>query len=477
MLRRDRIHVRLGRRALRLRVIVATVIALSVLPHGPAFGGSPVGNAPSYRIFLADGTPLLSFGECARANGRVVFTVPIGAPSNPDALQVVSLPDSAVDWERTDRYTDAVRHRQYAATRGEDDYAALTGAVARALGDMAFAADASVKLAIAADIRRQLLEWPAAHLGYRSGDVRELTAHVEEAISDIRAGSGQAAFDLSLVAMIESPAEPLLPEPGLQDSLESASVISQMTDSRRERLSLQQSILKVLEQRRRALPRDWYSATRKGLNSSIERERTLDREYENLTSHALHHARESETDADVEAIERLTVKVQQEDRRLGYQRPDTMQALLASLAVHAENARSKRLAMERYKERKSAYGSYHRRIDGSLEKFDDVVEDITAVRTLSRLDPKRNSKVQKRVTAVEVDLLPVEPPADLKAAHELLVSSARLMREALKLYGGATASGDKAAAQNASAAAAGALLLLETARSRIDEYFRRPAAP
>src|SRR5512136_2955799 len=126
MLRRDRTHVRLKRRALRLRVVVAIAIALSVVPHGPAFGGAPAGNAPSYRIFLTDGTPLLSFGEFARANGRVVFTVPIGPASNPDALQVVSLPDSAVDWERTDRYTDAVRHHQYATTRGEEDYAALT---------------------------------------------------------------------------------------------------------------------------------------------------------------------------------------------------------------------------------------------------------------------------------------------------------------------------------------------------------------
>ena len=119
----------------------------------------------------------MSFGEFARANGRVVFTIPIGSPANPDTIQVVSLPDSVVDWDRTDRYTDAVRHQFYASTRGEDDYAALTGDVARALGEIAFVGDPGSKLAIAADIRRQLLEWPAAHFGYRSADVRELTAH------------------------------------------------------------------------------------------------------------------------------------------------------------------------------------------------------------------------------------------------------------------------------------------------------------
>ncbi len=130
----------------------------------------------------------MSFGEFARVSGRVVFTVPIGSPSSPDTLQVVSLPDSVIDWDRTERYTDAVRHRTMRRRAATRTIAALTGAVARALGEIAFATDASTKLSIAADIRRQLLEWPAAHFAYRSADVRELTAHVEEAMSEIRAG-------------------------------------------------------------------------------------------------------------------------------------------------------------------------------------------------------------------------------------------------------------------------------------------------
>ncbi|HSP91638.1 MAG TPA: hypothetical protein VLN08_12050, partial [Vicinamibacterales bacterium] len=159
MLRHDCNHPRPGRRAPCLPAIVAAALALCLASAGPASGRIP-GGAPSFRLFLTDGTPIVSFGEFARANGRVVFTIPIGSPENPDKIQVVSLPDSAIDWDRTDRYTDAVRHQFYASTRGEEDYAALTGAVARALGDIAFAADASAKLAIAADIRRQLLEWP-----------------------------------------------------------------------------------------------------------------------------------------------------------------------------------------------------------------------------------------------------------------------------------------------------------------------------
>jgi hypothetical protein len=477
MRRRERNDVRPGRRAPRLLAIVAVALAICATPPGAALGRPQAGAAPSYRIFLTDGTPVMSVGEFARAGGRVVFTIPIGSPASPDRLQVVTLPDSAVDWERTDRYTDAVRHHRYASTRGEDDYAALTGAVARALGEIAFTADASAKLAIAADIRRQLLEWPAAHLAYRSADVRELTAHVEEAISAIRAGSGLRTFDLSLVAMIEAPSEPLLPEPQLKDSLDYATAIAQKSDSRRERLSLQESILEVLDRRKPLVPRGWYSATRKGLVWSINREHGLDRAYGELSSSTLRDARRREADNDAEALERLADAARQEDARLGYQRPETMQALLASLSASTAKARERRLAMDRYQYRKSTYSSYHRRIDDSLEKFDEVSGDLGAVKALAGLTGRRLSKTEKRVSALEVSLLPVKPPAELVAAHDLLVSSARLMREALRLQRGASASGDATTAQNASAAAAGALLLLETARTRIDEFFRRPAAP
>src|SRR5512135_566640 len=130
MLRGDCNHLCPGRRAPRLRAIVAAALVLCASTAAAASGRPPGGDPPSYRICLTDGTPLLSLGEFARVNGRVVFTVPIGLPSNPDALQVVSLPDSVVDWNRTDRYTDAVRYRLYAMTRGEEAYAALTGAVA-----------------------------------------------------------------------------------------------------------------------------------------------------------------------------------------------------------------------------------------------------------------------------------------------------------------------------------------------------------
>jgi hypothetical protein len=477
MQRRECNDARSGRRAPRLRAGVALALALCAAAARLAAAEPQGPPAPSYRIFLTDGTPIVSFGEYARTNGRVVFTIPIGWRAKPDTLQTVSLPESAVDWDRTERYTDSVRLQTYAAARGEEDFAVLTGAVARALGDISFATDPSSKLAIAADIRRQLLEWPAAHFAYRSADLRELTARVEEAISEIRAGSGHRSFDLSLVATIEPPSEPLLPEPHLKDVLESASAIAQLTERRSDRLTLQESILAVLDRHKREVPKDWYAATRRLVVWSIERERSLDREYSDLATRTLREARRMEEDADVLALERLAAEARQEDERLSYRRPETMRGLLASLNASAARAKEKRAALDRYTYRKTAFGAYQRRIGDSLGHFDDVRDEIGALRSSEGLKDRRLSKIEKRVSAIEVSLLPITPPAELGAAHDLLLSSARLMREALRLQRGSSGPGGAASVQNAAAAAAGALLLLDTAQTRIGEFFRKPAAP
>jgi hypothetical protein len=50
-----------------------------------------------------------------------------------------------------------------------------------------------------------------------------------------------------------------------------------MTDNPRERLTLQQSILTVLDRRKREVPKGWYAATRKDLASGLASELKIDR--------------------------------------------------------------------------------------------------------------------------------------------------------------------------------------------------------
>ena len=75
------------------------------------FGCADAGAAetPTSRVFLRDGTTLGCAGDYARVDDRLVFSMPLGTERDGQPrLQLVTLPASRVDWEKTDRYRDAV---------------------------------------------------------------------------------------------------------------------------------------------------------------------------------------------------------------------------------------------------------------------------------------------------------------------------------------------------------------------------------
>ena len=172
-----------------------------------------------YRLFLMDGTTLISYGEFSRVADRVVFSIPLGATEEAPALELVSIPEASVDWDRTDRYSEAVRAKRYAETQGENDFAGLSNRVAEALNQIALTGDPARRLAMAVEARGNLARWPAQNFGYRATDVAQLVGLLDEVISELRVAAGQTSFDLSLVANVTptAPAE-LLPAPSFRDT-------------------------------------------------------------------------------------------------------------------------------------------------------------------------------------------------------------------------------------------------------------------
>src|SRR5437868_3571507 len=63
-------------------------------------------DATLYRVFLRDGSTLLSYGEFARVADRIVMSVPLGSSTASPDLHLLSIPADAVDWERTDGYAE-----------------------------------------------------------------------------------------------------------------------------------------------------------------------------------------------------------------------------------------------------------------------------------------------------------------------------------------------------------------------------------
>src|SRR5580765_5827934 len=112
-----------------------------------------------FRVFLNDGTAVVSYGEFARVGDRVIFSMPIGAIDagalvEPN-LHVVNIPATAVDWAATSKYAESARFAHYIATNAEADYAALTGEVAGVLNSIMFTKDPRAQLNLATVARQR----------------------------------------------------------------------------------------------------------------------------------------------------------------------------------------------------------------------------------------------------------------------------------------------------------------------------------
>ena len=69
-----------------------------------------------FRVFLSDGRVLSSYGEWARLDDRVIFSMPTQLTREPVELHLVTIPAQRVDWPRTEQYAESVRAAAYAAT-------------------------------------------------------------------------------------------------------------------------------------------------------------------------------------------------------------------------------------------------------------------------------------------------------------------------------------------------------------------------
>ena len=167
----------------RLRWLVLCLFVL------PTVAGAAASDPMLFRLFLTDGTSLVSYGEFARVDDRVVFSLASGSVEEP-RLQVATLPASSIDWSRTDRHAASTRYQWYASTRGEEDFLHLSNTVASVLNQVVQTSDRGRALEVAQQARATLAEWPREHFGYRQGDVREILSFLDEVVSDLRALDG-----------------------------------------------------------------------------------------------------------------------------------------------------------------------------------------------------------------------------------------------------------------------------------------------
>jgi hypothetical protein len=431
------------------------------------------------RVFLRDGTTLTSYGEYARVGNRIVFSMPLGTqPDGRARLQLVSLPEAGVDWARTDGYRDAARASRYAATQGESDFAVMTGEVAQVLNEIAFTNEPGRKLRLAEEARAKLSAWPAQHFGYRAREVREIAALIDETIADLKASAGGHEVDLSLVANIEpAPHEPLLAPPTSAEIVAQALSVADMADTSADRIATLRSTIAFIDGMPESGSDVGLRRARTFAQEQLTRELDTDRRYAGMTRRLIAEASSYAAQADVKGIERVIARVDRLDGQLGRRRPDDVRTLLTALHTKLDSARRLRLAWDRWRLRSAAYQSYSRLVKAPLAELELMGPGLADIKTLAGPDAATLRRLADHAATASRSLHLVVPPPDIASIHSLLVSACQMAGAAVDTRLRAITSGDMTVAWNASAAAAGSMLLLARAHDELAKYLAPPRQP
>ena len=298
---------------------------------------------------------MVSYGEYARVYGRVVFSTPMGGHPAAPRLQVVSLPEDAIDWPRTERYGASARRQRYANTRGPADFEHLERDVAAVLNQIAVSTEPARARQIAEQAQTALADWPSAHYGYRADDVRDILMIVDEAVGTLWALAGEGDFALAFAAEPpDVPLEPMLGMPTLSEQVDHAFTIADLTERADDRVAVLEAALVILDEIDAEMPAGEVAAARATARWRIAHERGLDAEYAALTRRVLDTAAvEAARAARVAEVQGLLERIPAEDVELGGERPYMIRALQASVRAQLDVARRERLLLDQWEIRKT----------------------------------------------------------------------------------------------------------------------------
>jgi hypothetical protein len=451
-----------------VRLLVATICLAAAAQSAHA------ADATLFRLFLLDGTELVSYGEFARVDDRVIFSMPVGGRSDEPRLQVASVRASLVDWPRTDRYSESARYQRYAQTQGEEDFRALSNEVALALNDVALSSNRQQALALAEKVRQRIAQWPQAHYGYRSNDVREIVGVLDEAITSLRAATGGAAFELALVAMAETPPlEPVLAMPTPRQQFDQIMHLAGLSTSS-DRVALLQAALMLVNGPTPAIASIEAGALRKQVERELRQEMAIDRRYSALAQRVVNQATEYANRAAIADIEKLAARLVKEDTKLGQKRPEMIASVNGAVQKQLLAARQLRLLRDQWLLRQSSYSAYQRSISSQIVLLVKSQPMLDAIRRLDGPPPDRLLALRGQLSGGAERLERVRAPDYLRGIHDLLIGTWRFADNATRARVRAIEGGDAAAAWEASSAAAGALMMLARVQSEIRTLIEPP---
>lgn len=408
----------------------------------------------NFRVFLTDGRALASYGEPAWVGDRVVFTMLIGERDAASRQQtLVDLPIASIDRERTLAYADSLRAAYYARTRAEADFAVMTEEVSRAVDRLTSIADPGERLAAAEQARERLLEFSRRSRGYRAADVGILLVRFDQVLADLRAAAGDASLSFELSSGPTAPLEPLLRPVGLQDSIALALAAVNAADTGEVRLS-------ILRAAAAAIPADpAFDDARSAVETRIDMERTLEREYAGLDRGLRSRATAARDRGDPGAVARAIGQLDRRDEELGGHRPQLVARLRGDMETWHASARAFRTALDHYAAVRADLLAYERRVRPAYVAFDGLRPVFEALRDLQFTSYDSLLRAEERLGRAIGTLAAAAPPPDLAAVHATFASALHLAREAIERRKQAAATALASTNQDAASAAAGALML------------------
>ena len=163
-----------------------------------------------------------------------------------------------------------------------------------------------------------------------------------------------------------------------------------------------------------------------------------------------------------------------DDDRLGRRRPQTTAALLATLDARLDAARRLRLSRDAWGLRREALEAYQRRIRAAVNRLRRSTPGLEQIRQLSGPSPGALTPLAARVTDAWKEMKNIRPPAEAEAVHNLFVSALQLALRAASPRRQAISGADMNTAWEASAAAAGALIMFERAEADLRTLMTPP---
>jgi hypothetical protein len=458
----------------RMVQLLRALIVLTCLAAAPAVAAAEP-DVTLFRLFMLDGKTFVSYGEFVRLDDNVIFSMPVGGPPDQPRLQVSMVRADLVDWVKTDRYAASARYQRYAATRGEEDYLRLTNDVAEVLNTIALSTDRQQALAIAERARKTVADWPQSHFGYRQDDIRDIVSLLDQAISSLRTVGGGNPFELSLVAMASPPEiEPLLGMPNVREQIDQMLRLASITTAASERMALLHAALALVSEAGPSLPPTDASTYRADVERAIRNEIAVDKRYTDLSRRSLDQATRAAERADSPAIERIALRVREEDTKLGHKRPQVVEALNSSLQGKLADSRHLRLLRDQWTLRRETYRQYQQSVASSLLLLVKSTASLRAIRTLDGPHPDQLVELKSQLSGGAVQLERMRTPEYLRDVHERLVGAWRFAENAARARYDAVSNADATAAWEASSSAAGALMMLARVQQDLSALLAPP---